>query len=126
VLSVAEATHVCLPFHHFLLYGVGKPLVERGLLPESLRRRVDRMSDAAPAAGAGGAAGLLLKLLEAHDARNDRAETAAARTFVNVVLLARRPGSARVYDERLAANSASAARPLEERRLLECGTEARS
>lgn len=36
-----EATHYCLPFAHFLLYGIGKNLVERGFL-RSFNRFIDQ------------------------------------------------------------------------------------
>jgi 2-polyprenyl-6-hydroxyphenyl methylase/3-demethylubiquinone-9 3-methyltransferase len=35
-------THHCLPFSHNLVYGIGKPLLERNLLPHSLKRAADR------------------------------------------------------------------------------------
>ncbi len=40
--SLEEATRACLPFHHFLVYGLGRPLVEGGWLPATLRARLDR------------------------------------------------------------------------------------
>jgi ubiquinone/menaquinone biosynthesis C-methylase UbiE len=43
--AVTEArpfTHYCLPFHHFLVYGLGKNLMQKGLLPPSVARTVDR------------------------------------------------------------------------------------
>ena len=30
--KIWQATHYCLPFSHFLLYGIGKNLVEKGFL----------------------------------------------------------------------------------------------
>ena len=41
---VEEATHYGFPFIHFAVYGIGKPLVERRLLPDGLRRSVDRLA----------------------------------------------------------------------------------
>jgi glycosyltransferase involved in cell wall biosynthesis/SAM-dependent methyltransferase len=35
-------THHCLPFSHNLVYGLGKPLLERRLLPASMERAADR------------------------------------------------------------------------------------
>lgn len=35
-------THYCLPFHQFLVYGIGKNLIQRGLLPEAIARSADR------------------------------------------------------------------------------------
>jgi len=86
-----EATHYAFPFLHYLVYGVGKPLVERGLLPEGVLRSVDRMKgEQAEAAGwspfrAGRA------LVQAVDRLNDQPRVAAKRTFVNVLVKARKP-----------------------------------
>lgn len=91
VLRVEEATHHCLPLSHFLLYGVGRPLVERGPLPEALRRRLGRLP-AAPGSSRRGVDLLapLRALLAAVDRRNDAEAVKKRKTFVNVLLLARR------------------------------------
>jgi SAM-dependent methyltransferase len=34
--------HYCFPFAHNLVYGLGKPLFEKGLLPENMRAAADR------------------------------------------------------------------------------------
>ena len=89
VVRVEEATHHAIPFAHFLLYGVGRPLVERGLLPAGLRRRLGRL----PSAPRPGFDPLspLRALLSAVDRRNDAEAVRRKTTFVNVLLLARRP-----------------------------------
>jgi glycosyltransferase involved in cell wall biosynthesis/SAM-dependent methyltransferase len=109
VERVEEATHHCFPFAHFLVYGVGKPLFERGLLPAALRRGADRFAAAgevssapAPPGGAGARNGSHpgpLNPIEAGkallrwiDRRNER-RTPATKTFVNVLLKARRPAA---------------------------------
>jgi SAM-dependent methyltransferase len=90
VLRVEEATHHCLPFTHFLLYGVGRLLVERGPLPAALRRRLGRLP-AVPGARRGvDLLGPLRALFTAVDRRNDGEAVRKRRTFVNVLLLARR------------------------------------
>jgi hypothetical protein len=81
------------PFAHFLLYGVGKPLLQSGLLPQRLRRQADRMSDkpAQPRGIAGKAMGVLNRI----DAVNDDAEAQAnAKEFVALAMLARKVSSA--------------------------------
>lgn len=35
--SIYFSTHYCIPFSHFLLYGIGKNIVESGLLPDFYR-----------------------------------------------------------------------------------------
>ena len=91
-----EATHHAFPFSHFLLYGIGKPLLERGWLPASVAARTDRLAvDSVDPADTGTRVSALLSavrgLLARIDARNDGAPVGAGGTFVNVVLRARRP-----------------------------------
>jgi SAM-dependent methyltransferase len=91
VERVEEATHHALPLSHFLLYGVGRTLVERGPLPESLRRRLGRLpASPAPRRGVDLLAPLKA-LFSAVDRRNDGEAVRHKKTFVNVLLLARRP-----------------------------------
>jgi hypothetical protein len=89
VLAVHEATHTCIPFNAFLLYGIGKPLVEKGLLPTSMKKRLERQGHGSPARGRRGPLDVALDFLEHVDAVNDT--RGGARRFVNVVLTARRP-----------------------------------
>lgn len=92
VEAVEEATHHSLAFMHLLLYGLGKPLVERRLLPRGMRRAVDRLgSHGAQPAGLNPIA-LGVKILRTIDRRNDASAVAAKKTFVNVLVKARRHG----------------------------------
>lgn len=101
VENVEEATHHSFPFAHFLVYGVGKPLLEAGLLPAALARSAARVPTGAagpvppppprwrdPVAWVRG-------LLGAVDRRNEALGAGPAgrrpKTFVNVLLKARRP-----------------------------------
>ena len=43
---IEEATHYSVPFAHFLIYGIGKPVIERGLLPARWRASADRFRGA--------------------------------------------------------------------------------
>ena len=72
-----------------LLYGVGKPLVERGLAPRSLDRTAARESDTK---GGVGPVAFALRLLNAIDRQNDRPKVARQTSFVNLIVKARKPG----------------------------------
>jgi SAM-dependent methyltransferase len=41
-LELEPVVHFCFPFAHNLVYGLGKPLFERGILPKGMRSGVDR------------------------------------------------------------------------------------
>lgn len=66
-------TRYCFPFIHNLVYGIGKPLLERGLLPDAMARAADRFAlDTDPNAGpAWNPVNLGLRLFNAVDAWND-------------------------------------------------------
>jgi SAM-dependent methyltransferase len=84
VEQVHEATHFSFPLSHFLLYGVGKPLLESGLLPPS----VDRLAvDSRPSLPVR----LGIRLFEVFDRLNETPAASEKRTFVNVLLKARKP-----------------------------------
>jgi SAM-dependent methyltransferase len=91
VEAVEEATHYSFPFMHFLLYGLGKPLLERGLLPRRLRQRADRFSGARLQDTRRSAFDLGVAILRLCDRLNDRPAVARKRTFVNVLAMARKP-----------------------------------
>jgi SAM-dependent methyltransferase len=88
---VEEATHYSFPFMHFLLYGLGKPLIERHLLPRGVRQRADRFSAAGRQDRRRSALALGVALLRLCDRLNDRPAVAGKRTFVNVLVKARKP-----------------------------------
>jgi ubiquinone/menaquinone biosynthesis C-methylase UbiE len=77
------------PFAHLLLYGIGKPLLQHGWFPGSLRRRAGRMPG--NAASPGILARSVMWVLEAIDAPNDDpARVARASEFVALAVVARR------------------------------------
>jgi SAM-dependent methyltransferase len=89
--NLEEATHFSFPLIHFLVYGVGKPLLENNLLPAAMRNSADRFS-------AEKNRGSLLNPINAgvavfrwFDARNETAAVEKVDTFVNVLLKARKP-----------------------------------
>lgn len=89
VEKLEEATHYCIPFNHFLVYGVGKPLFEHGLLPARLRRSADRFSGLENTGTLRDPFNALRSLLRAVDRLNDDGSP-RKRTFVNVLLKGRR------------------------------------
>jgi len=90
VLEVEEVTHASVPFAHFLLYGVGKPLLESGLLAGRAAERVDRFTAERNDGNPYAPLNLLRQLLAAVDARDERPRARRPKTYVNIVLSARR------------------------------------
>lgn len=93
VEMVEEATHHAFPFSHLLLYGVGKPLLEKGLLPDGARRSATRLpqpGESPPPAWRDPVA-WAREAMRLIDRRNERPARVRPGTFVNVLLKARRP-----------------------------------
>jgi ubiquinone/menaquinone biosynthesis C-methylase UbiE len=91
VESLDEATHFSVPFEHFLVYGIGKPLIERGLLPGRLRASTDRFAGLENRRSRFDPFNLARSLFRAVDRLNDRPGARRPRTFVNVLVKARKP-----------------------------------
>jgi SAM-dependent methyltransferase len=89
VEKLEEATHYCVPFIHFIVYGIGKPLLELDLLPRSLRDNADRFRGARNSGNPLNPINLGLALFRAVDRLNEGPEIRRASTFVNVLLKAR-------------------------------------
>jgi SAM-dependent methyltransferase len=87
-----EATHYCFPFSHFLVYGIGKPLFERNLLPAGMRRAADRFADDRGPVSRLNPISIGVAIFRLFDRWNDRPLVANQRTFVNVLAKARKPG----------------------------------
>jgi SAM-dependent methyltransferase len=83
-------THATFPFAHLLLYGIAKPLLRSGLVPESVRTHVDRheMADTPPS----GPVARVTQVLERIDRPNDAPDIDARETaFLGLALRARKP-----------------------------------
>lgn len=91
VEQVEETTHYSFPFSHFLVYGIGKPLVEHNLLPPPLRMSADRFRGEQNRGSLLNPINLGLALFRAIDRLNDRPAAAKKRTFVNILVKARKP-----------------------------------
>ena len=91
VESLEEATHFSVPFEHFLVYGIGKPLIERGLLPKRLHASTDRFAGLDNRRSRLDPFNLARSLFRAVDRLNDRPDARRPKTFVNVLVKARKP-----------------------------------
>jgi hypothetical protein len=80
----------CLPFSHNLIYGIGKPLLESGVLPAALAAAIDRRRAAGDAGAGSGAARLLRAILATGDDRN-RDDEGFDVPSVNLCVKARKP-----------------------------------
>jgi ubiquinone/menaquinone biosynthesis C-methylase UbiE len=90
--ALVETTHYSFPFIHFLVYGIGKPLLERGMLPIRLRKSADRFSGQQNTSSLLNPFNLGRSILRLVDRLNERPQVASKRTFVNVLVKARKPG----------------------------------
>jgi glycosyltransferase involved in cell wall biosynthesis/SAM-dependent methyltransferase len=93
VERIEEATHYCFPLEHFLVYGIGKPLFERGLLPRALRRSADRFAGERNSGSRLDPLNWVRAVFRAIDRLNQQPAAARKRTFVNVLVKARKPVS---------------------------------
>lgn len=90
VEQIEEATHYCFPFIHFLVYGIGKPLLEHELLPRVLANSADRFAAEQNSCSYLNPINLGVAAFRAVDRKNDRPETASKDSFVNVLVKARK------------------------------------
>jgi glycosyltransferase involved in cell wall biosynthesis/ubiquinone/menaquinone biosynthesis C-methylase UbiE len=85
-----EQTHYAFPFIHFIVYSIGKPLIEKNLLPEGLRNSADRFRGERNSGSLFNPINLGVQLFRLADRRNDQLG-GTERTFVSIVLKARKP-----------------------------------
>jgi SAM-dependent methyltransferase len=89
--ELRQATHYCFPFSHFLVYGIGKPLVERGLVPRRLEASADRLRGLENDSSLLNPFNAVRAAFRLVDRLNDRADASRVRTYVNVLAKARKP-----------------------------------
>jgi glycosyltransferase involved in cell wall biosynthesis/ubiquinone/menaquinone biosynthesis C-methylase UbiE len=89
--TVEEQTHYSFPFIHFIVYGIGKPLIEKNLLPSSLRASADRFSGAQNKGSMLNPINLGVGVLRYFDRRNETPAVERQSTFVNILVKARKP-----------------------------------
>lgn len=88
--AMEEQTHHAFPLIHFIVYSVGKPLIEKNLLPEKLRNSADRFRGERNSGSLLNPINLGVKLFRLADQRNDHLH-GDERTFVSIVVKARKP-----------------------------------
>ena len=85
--TLEEQTHYSFPLIHFIVYSIGKPLIEYNLLPKKLRDSADRFRGEQNSGSMLNPINLGVRAFRAADACND-ALRGTERTFVNIVLKA--------------------------------------
>jgi SAM-dependent methyltransferase len=86
-----ESTHYCFPFSHFIVYGIGKPLFERNLLPKGMQRAADRFATRENQVNVLNPVNIGVSIFRWIDQLNDRPSVAKRSSFVNVLVKARKP-----------------------------------
>ena len=84
-------THYCFPFIHNIVYGLGKPLLESGLLPGSMATAADRLAFAQNNSSRLNPVNLGLAVFNVFD-RPNKLNEPEGRSTVNLCVKARKPG----------------------------------
>jgi len=90
VEDVQEHTHYCFPFMHNIVYGLGKPLIEHGLLPEFLSQSAHRFRSEENRGSSLNPMNWALALFNWVDELNETRDLSDKRTFMNIVVKARK------------------------------------
>lgn len=90
VEEVQEHTHYCFPFMHNIVYGLGKPLIEHGLLPDFLSRSAHRFRSQENPGSLLNPMNWALALFNWVDQFNEARDLSGKRTFMNIVVKARK------------------------------------
>ena len=88
--ALQEQTHYAFPFIHLIVYSIGKPLLELNLLPERLRNSADRFRGERNTGSLLNPINLGVRVFRWFDRRNEHLR-GDERTFVNIVVRARKP-----------------------------------
>lgn len=88
--SIEEQTHYSFPFIHFIVYSIGKPLIEYNLLPKNLRDSADRFRGEHNSGSMLNPINVGVKLFRQFDEQNEHLQ-GNENTFVNVVAKATKP-----------------------------------
>jgi glycosyltransferase involved in cell wall biosynthesis/SAM-dependent methyltransferase len=93
IAALSEQTHYAFPFIHFIVYSIGKPLIEHNLLPGRLRDSADRFRGERNSGSLLNPINLGVRAFRLFDDRNDQLR-GDERTFVNIMVKARKPAGA--------------------------------
>ena len=93
VTNVDQLTHHSVPFHHLLVYSIGKPLIERHLLPARLRVAADRFSGRENTGSAWNPVNLAGGVLRAVDRLNDEQPAQGERSYVSLLARLQKPAN---------------------------------
>lgn len=85
-----QFTHHCFPFIHNIVYGIGKPLLESGALPDKMSTAADRLTFDKNDGSSLNPINLGLKIFNHFDRKNNLSEPAHIST-VNLALKGRKP-----------------------------------
>ena len=91
VTHLEQLTHHAVPFHHQLVYSIGKPLIERGMLPDRLAVAADRFSARRNDAGRLNPVRLGVSALRAIDRLNNVSPPRGERSYVSLVARLHKP-----------------------------------
>jgi SAM-dependent methyltransferase len=90
IVEERSFTHYCFPFIHNIVYGFGKPLLESGVLPQSMENVADRAASDKNDGSILNPINVGLKLLNFFDRKNVMNEP-AGRSTVNLCIKGRKP-----------------------------------
>lgn len=88
--ALEEQTHYAFPFIHFIVYSIGKPLIEYNLLPQRLRNAADRFRGEQNSQSMVNPVNIGVSMFRRVDRKNEQLR-GNEDTFVNIVLKARKP-----------------------------------
>ena len=91
---VEESTHYCVPFIHFVVYGIGKPLIEHGLVPKQLLASTDRLACERNAGARLNPFNVVRGFFRLVDRLNERPSRRRPKSYVNVLVKARKSAAA--------------------------------
>ena len=96
VTNIDQLTHHSMPFHHLLVYSIGKPLIERQLLPARLRVAADRFSGRENKGSAWNPVNLAVGTLRAVDRLNDDQPAHGECSYVSLLARLHKPTNGRL------------------------------